>query len=67
MSSALDDLDTRTRRDVEALAIQNQVTPEALLPEIVAAYIRLLREVPDALPRNPLAQLCAGAQRRAKL
>jgi len=58
-------LDPGVRRDLQSIATSSGVPPEALIPEIVAAYIRLLREAPGALPRNPLAPLSAGAKRRA--
>lgn len=61
----IDVLEPSVRRDVLAIAAQKNVPADALLPEIVAAYVRLLRDAPGALPRNPLEPLAAGAMRRA--
>ncbi len=63
---AIERLEPRIRRDIEALAAFHQVSAEALMLEFAAAYIRLLREVPGALPRNPLEPIVAGAKRKAK-
>ena len=48
--SALDLLDGRTRRDVEALASTINVPAEIVISEMVTGYVRLLREAPGALP-----------------
>lgn len=64
MADPIDRLEPRTRRDIQDLAAAHQVSAEALMLEFCAAYIRLLREVPGALPRNPLAPIVAGAKRR---
>ena len=64
MADPLAALEPRTRRDIEALAALHQIPAEALIPEFVTAYIRLLREVPGALPRNPLEPILSGAKRR---
>ncbi|EAU45089.1 hypothetical protein [Salipiger bermudensis] len=64
-SDPLAALEPGIRRDVQSIAISEGVPAETLIPEIVAAYVRLLREAPGALPRNPLAPLAAGARRRA--
>lgn len=63
--SALDLLDGRTRRDVEALASTINVPAEIVISEMVTGYVRLLREAPGALPRNPLTPLAANSKRRA--
>tara|TARA_R110002020_G_scaffold74540_24_gene190685 strand:+ start:6214 stop:6426 length:213 start_codon:yes stop_codon:yes gene_type:complete len=60
-------LSPQDRRDVKAIAADAEVPPDVLIPEIVAAYLRLLRDVPGALPRNPLAGIRAGARRRSDI
>ena len=56
-----DALSKSDRRLLDRLAEAAGISPEALLPEIVSGYLRLLREAPDALPRDPLAPLRKGA------
>ena len=56
----------KDRATLRAICEAQGVTPAALIPEFVAAYLRLMREVPEALPRNPLEPIYAGAKRRAK-
>lgn len=64
MADPVERLEPRTRRDIQDLAALHQVSPEALVLEFATAYIRLLREVPGALPRNPLEPIVSGAKRR---
>ena len=66
MRDPMQDLEPRIRRDIEDLAASHQVSAEALITEFVSAYIHLLRDVPGALPRNPLEPILAGARRRSK-
>jgi hypothetical protein len=62
----LADLSVTDRRLINKMSADAGVAPAALLPEIVAAYLRLLRDVPAALPRDPMRGLAAGAARRAR-
>lgn len=64
--SVLNSLERSVRRDVEALAQQLEVPPEAVAAEIIGGYIRVLRDAPGALPRNPLNPIAAGAKRRGQ-
>lgn len=62
----LDGLSPADRRLVEKMAADAAVPPAAMAVEVVAAYLRLLREVPAALPRDPMRGLSIGAARRAR-
>ncbi|MEH6834828.1 hypothetical protein [Falsihalocynthiibacter arcticus] len=66
MADVFASLEPHVRRDVQRLADVNGVSPEALMPEIITAYVRLLRDVPEALPRNPLAPLVERARSRVQ-
>ena len=61
----LADLSPADRRLLGRLAEAAGTTAEAMLPEIVTAWLRLLRDAPDALPANPLAPVVHGARSRA--
>ena len=61
----LADLSVTDRRLVNKMAADAGVAVSALLPEIVSAYLRLLRDVPAALPRDPMRGLSVGAKVRA--
>jgi|GEM_PF-6763517 len=61
----LDRMAPADRRLLGRLAETAGVPPEALLPEMAAAYLRLLRDVPAVLPRDPLGPLIARARDRA--
>lgn len=65
VSVMFDALSKPDQRVVERMAAHAGVDTCAILPEIVSAYLRLLRDVPDALPVDPMAGLSVGAQRRA--
>ncbi|MGR3498795.1 MAG: hypothetical protein ACU0E9_07875 [Limimaricola soesokkakensis] len=65
MADPLDHLSASDRRLVGRLADDWKLPVEALIPALVAGYLRLLRDAPDALPRNPLAPLHAAAERAA--
>ncbi|MCA0851219.1 hypothetical protein [Salipiger thiooxidans] len=54
----------RDRRDLQTICEVHGLSPEALVVEMTSAYLRLVREVPDALPRNPMSPVYAGARRR---
>lgn len=51
------------RRTVAGLAEEAEASVDAVLIEITAAYLRLLRDVPEALPRNPLEPIRSRAER----
>lgn len=59
MSDFTDNLPAADRRALLRLAADAAVPAEALAVEMVAAYLRLLRDAPGALPRNPLAPLAS--------
>lgn len=62
MADILDKLSPTDRRLVNKMAADAEVPVGALLPEIVAAYLRLLRDVPAALPSDPMRGLASGAR-----
>lgn len=69
MAAGDDVLDLMSRSDRATLARVcdgHDLAPEQLIAEIVAAYLRLIKDVPEALPRNPMASLHAGARRRGR-
>ena len=45
-------LSAKDRRLLDRVATGANVSIDALLPEIVSAYLRLMRDVPDALPSD---------------
>lgn len=47
------------RKLFEDLAARAGVTAEDLLPAMIAAYLRLYRDAPQALPTDPLRGLAA--------
>lgn len=59
-------LDARARREVQAIAEAGGASIEAVLVELVAAYLRIARDAPEALPRNPMAPIRANARRRSE-
>jgi hypothetical protein len=66
MDELLDALPRHDRNLVDRLATDAGVPAAALLPEIISAYLRLLKEVPAALPRDPLRSLSVAAARRTE-
>lgn len=65
MADVIDALSVTDRRLVERMTVDARVPVEALVPEIVAAYLRLLRDVPAALPRDPMRGIAVNARARA--
>lgn len=59
--SIADRLSPADRRMLRRLAETAQVDAEALIPELAGAYLRLLRDAPAVLPRDPLAPVIARA------
>ncbi len=64
MADVIDRLAPSDRRALKSLAEAAGISAEALIPEIVAGYLRLLADAPGALPKNPIAPLRAGALAR---
>lgn len=66
MSDLLEALSRGDRRLIDKMALSTGVVVEALLPEIVSAYLRLMKDVPAAMPRDPMRGLSVAALRRVK-
>lgn len=64
MSDVYQDLPARDRAFLDKLARAGNVSVAALLPEIVSAHLRLVRDVPDALPPDPLRGISKRAAGR---
>lgn len=64
MSDVYAELPARDRDFLDRLARRGNVSVDALLPEIVSAHLRLVRDVPDALPPDPLAGISKRAAGR---
>ncbi|MGR3758173.1 MAG: hypothetical protein ACU0AT_13200 [Tranquillimonas sp.] len=58
----IDQLHRSDRRLLERIADDAGVPVDALLPEIVAAYLRLLKDAPAVLPRDPLSPIARRAR-----
>jgi len=58
-------LSASDRRRVADLAAKAGVEPDAMISEIVSAWLRLWKDVPNALPEDPMRGLVLGAARRA--
>jgi len=64
-SDLMDALPRGDRLLIQKMASDAAVPVDALVPEIVAAYLRLLRDVPAALPSDPMRSLRVNAAGRA--
>lgn len=54
MADPLDYLHPAERREIRRLAAQAEAAPEALIAQFAAAFLRLARDVPGALPPDPI-------------
>lgn len=58
----LDRMAPADRRMLRRLAEAAGIEADALIPELAAAYLRLLRDAPAVLPRDPLAPVISRAE-----
>lgn len=63
MDEVLSALSQSDRRMIDRMAIEAGVPATALLPALIEGYLRILKDAPAALPRDPMRGLGVAARK----